>query len=325
MDAAWLEDFLALIDCGHFSRAAEQRNITQPAFSRRIRALEDWIGATLFDRDCQPVALTAAGERFRPVAEETLRRLFQGREAAREAGRSAAATLRFAATQALSLTFFPTWLRAIEAADPLEATIHLTAAHMSACEQMMLRGEAQFLLCHHHPRAANLLLTEQFRSLVLGADRLLLVSAPQPHGSSPRFTLPGNPAEPVPLLAFSEESGLGRILTGARPRIDGAGGLRIAFTSHLASVLVAMARDARGVAWAPMSLVSADLERGSLVRAGPPDEDIPIEIRLFRPRPRQSPPAERLWGAIAQRNEADAQGSFGGPSLRDQHGSQSEN
>jgi DNA-binding transcriptional LysR family regulator len=38
MDAAWLEDFLALIDCGAFSRAAEQRSITQPAFSRRIRA-----------------------------------------------------------------------------------------------------------------------------------------------------------------------------------------------------------------------------------------------------------------------------------------------
>ena len=40
MDAAWLEDFLALVDLGHFSRAAEQRCITQPAFSRRVRALE---------------------------------------------------------------------------------------------------------------------------------------------------------------------------------------------------------------------------------------------------------------------------------------------
>lgn len=67
---------------------------------------------SLFDRDSQPVTLTPVGLRFRPVAEETLRRLYQGREAAREAGRHAAETLRFAATQALSLTFFPIWLRA---------------------------------------------------------------------------------------------------------------------------------------------------------------------------------------------------------------------
>ena len=304
MDAAWLEDFLALIDCGQFSRAAEQRNITQPAFSRRIRALEDWVGAPLFDRDIQPVALTPAGERFRPVAEETLRRLFQGRDAAREASRMAAATLRFAATQALSLTFFPTWLRAIEATDPLDATIHLTAAHMSACEQMMLRGEAQFLLCHHHAQATNLLMGEPFRSLAVGADRLLPVSAPEADGAGPRFSLGDDPAEPAPLLAFSAESGMGRILEGARAHRGDASGRRTAFTSHLASVLVAMAREGRGLAWAPLSLVSQDLKRGSLVRAAPTDRDIPIEIRIYRPRARQSPPAERLWAAITRQAAA---------------------
>jgi len=51
MDIMWLEDFIKLADEGNFSRAAEARNLTQPAFSRRIRALEDWVGATLVDRD----------------------------------------------------------------------------------------------------------------------------------------------------------------------------------------------------------------------------------------------------------------------------------
>ncbi|WP_336488989.1 LysR family transcriptional regulator [Methylobacterium nigriterrae] len=305
MDAAWLEDFLALIDCGHFSRAAEQRGITQPAFSRRVRALEAWIGSPLFDRDLQPIALTPAGERFRPVAEETLRRLYQGREAAREAGRMAVATLRFASTQALSLTFFPNWLRAVERWAPLEATIHLTAAHMTACEQMMLRGEAQFLLCHHHPQATHLLMSEQFRSVPLGADALLPVSAPEPGGTRPLYALPGSAEAPLPLLAFSGESGMGRILTGARAIEASGSWLKPAFTSHLASVLVAMAREARGVAWAPMSLVAQDLERGSLVRAASADGDVPIEIRLYRPRARQSPPAERLWAAILRPSEQD--------------------
>src|SRR5471030_856419 len=59
MDSNWLKDFLAVLDEGSFSRAAERRAITQPAFSRRIRALEEWVGASLFDRTTHRIRLTA--------------------------------------------------------------------------------------------------------------------------------------------------------------------------------------------------------------------------------------------------------------------------
>ena len=65
MNLFWLEDFLALAATGNFSRAAEERHMTQPAFSRRIRALEEWLGTELFDRSSQPARLTEAGEWFR--------------------------------------------------------------------------------------------------------------------------------------------------------------------------------------------------------------------------------------------------------------------
>lgn len=298
MDVSWIEDFLALVDLGHFSRAAEQRGVTQPAFSRRIRALEDWVGSPLFDRDVQPVALTPAGERFRPVAEETLRRLYQGREAAREAGRMSAATVRFASTQVLSFSFFPNWLRAIEGGEAREAVISLTAAHMAACEQIMLRGEAHFLLCHDHPQMSHALMSDQFRSVRLGADTLLPVSAPDAAGTAPRFAMPGVQTEPLPLLAYTSESGFGRILAGARAIERGEAPLKPVFASHLASVLMAMARDGRGIAWAPMSVVADDLARGTLFRASHERDDVPVEIRLYRSRARQSPAAERLWSLI---------------------------
>ena len=51
MDIEWLEDFLVLSDLSSFTRAAQTRNVTQSAFSRRIRSLEDWIGIPLVDRD----------------------------------------------------------------------------------------------------------------------------------------------------------------------------------------------------------------------------------------------------------------------------------
>jgi DNA-binding transcriptional LysR family regulator len=55
MEFIWLEDFLALVDSGSFSRTAELRHVTQPAFSRRIRALERWVGVNLFERNRHPV------------------------------------------------------------------------------------------------------------------------------------------------------------------------------------------------------------------------------------------------------------------------------
>ena len=65
-----------------------------------------------------------------------------------------------------------------------------------------------------------------------------------------------------------------------------------------ASVLTAMARDGRGIAWTAQSLVQDDLASGRLVRAGAPDDDVPIEIRLWRPKARQSAAAEALWSRI---------------------------
>ena len=60
MQLAWLEDFVELARTRNFSRAAENRFVTSPAFGRRIRALEEWVGAPLAERK-QPVSLTPAG------------------------------------------------------------------------------------------------------------------------------------------------------------------------------------------------------------------------------------------------------------------------
>lgn len=62
MEISWLQDFIALAQTGVFARAAEKRNVTQPAFTRRIKRLEYAIGADLIDRSVHPVVLTQAGQ-----------------------------------------------------------------------------------------------------------------------------------------------------------------------------------------------------------------------------------------------------------------------
>ncbi len=61
LETKWLEDFLELAETRNFSAAAVRRNVTQPAFSRRIRMLERSVGAELVDRGQTPIALTESG------------------------------------------------------------------------------------------------------------------------------------------------------------------------------------------------------------------------------------------------------------------------
>ncbi len=72
MDFDQLETFLEVARHSSFSRAAEKRFRTQPAISSQIRALEEEVGAKLFDRSGGKVALTGAGKLFQKYAEQTL-------------------------------------------------------------------------------------------------------------------------------------------------------------------------------------------------------------------------------------------------------------
>lgn len=291
METSWLEDFLAVLDEGGFSRAAERRACSQPAFSRRIRALEDWVGASLFDRSTHSVRLTQAGERFQPGAEEMLRLLRATRQEAQIAAEAASETVRFAATHVLSLTFFPAWLRELEAAAPHSASFELVADNMVACERLMIEGKAHFLICHHHPAAATPLDAGGFRSVDLGEDALAPVAHPALQEATGGAETPGQ----APFLAYAPSSGMGRILAAneaAKPWISRT---EPVFTSHLATVLTTMARQGRGVAWAPLSLVREDLAAGRLCRVGGSAEEIPMRVRLVRPRARQSRAAETFW------------------------------
>lgn len=299
MDIEWLEDFILLIDAGGFSRAAERRGLGQPAFSRRITSLEQWVGASLLVRGSHRVKLTPAGERFRSLSEEVLRRIYQGREEVRELGKVSTSSLTFGCTYALSLTFFTPWLKAVE--DPkVQTNIRLSVESMTACEKMILQGHAQFLMCHHHKDVSSPLDTPQFLSLKLQDDPLIPICAPDASGA-PIFEVGESGRRTIKLLSYVKESGLARILDGVWDKYGMPPSLDQVFTSHASTTLAAMARDGRGVAWVPESLVLEDLKAGRLVRAGGAEWEVLTEIRLYRPKARQSASAESFWtSAVAK-------------------------
>lgn len=298
MELNWLEDFLALAEHRNFSRAAELRHVTQPAFSRRIRSLENWIGAPLFVRSPQGVSLNAAGKFLHSHAEDMTRNLYQLRREIREISGREIATLSFVATHALSFTFFPSLIRRQASLETL-GTLNLVSDSMEACEHMMMRGEAHFLLCHHCPDAPTRFESGQFKSLVVGEDVLVPLSAPDKSGA-PLWTLPGSPAIPARFLSYSPQSGLGRILTASWETGNLPLSLDKVFTSHLAATLLTMAREGNGIAWLPRTLAEDDIATGRLVEAGGTQFSVPVEIRLFRSVRRQTRVIENFWQDLAK-------------------------
>ena len=296
LDSTWFADLQALAETLNFSRAAERRNVTQPAFGRRIKALEAWCGMDLVDRTTHRLSFTPAGAIMLEVAKDVTRRLERGRTEL-EHLRASTATLTFAATHALSFIFLPEWVRQL-GGDALTMPMRLLSDNMNECERLMVEGRAQFLLCHYHPDSVISLDPSHFLHIELATDRLVPVTGRSEAGL-PLYQLPGSREAPVPHLAFEEKSGMGRILASHLFRRTDQLHLATVFTSHLAMVLKALATDGKGVAWIPQSLARDELgKNGRLNLAGADQWAVPVKIALFRPRARMADVAEAFWAQV---------------------------
>lgn len=115
-----LEYVVAVADEGHFGRAADRCNVSQPTLSVQVRKLEGALGLTLFERSNRRVLLTESGQAIvrqaRTVLSEAQRLLAMATE-----GRGAPLTgrLSLAAIQTLGPYFFPLVLRSLREAYPL--------------------------------------------------------------------------------------------------------------------------------------------------------------------------------------------------------------
>ena len=72
--------FLSVANLGSFSKAADTLFITQPAVSKRIAALEQWIGHSLFDRAGHTILLNESGRALLPHAQRIIRDIEESKQ-----------------------------------------------------------------------------------------------------------------------------------------------------------------------------------------------------------------------------------------------------
>src|SRR3954469_13249620 len=113
-----LEYFVAVVDHGSFTRAAELLHVTQPGLSHQIQALERELGGPLLERLPRKVRLTPAGRTVLPHARASLAHAERVSSAARRASGLNAVELHIGTLFSLSIGVMPTAFRAWRRAYP---------------------------------------------------------------------------------------------------------------------------------------------------------------------------------------------------------------
>jgi LysR family transcriptional regulator, hypochlorite-specific transcription factor HypT len=295
MDTKWLEDFVSLAETRSFSRSAQLRHVTQPAFSRRIQSLEAWAGTDLVDRSSYPTRLTPAGQTLHEQALEMLQTLQSARTMLRAHSSTAQDVIEFAMPHTLAFTFFPGWLSSL--ADPFgPVKSRVTALNVHDAVMRLTQGGCDLLIAYHHPAQPLQLDPKRYEMLPLGRETLAPYVKPTAQGA-PMFALPASGSAPQPYLAYASGAYLAGVAEHVIKQSATPLHLERVYETDMSEGLKAMALEGHGIAFLPASAVRQELRQNKLVLAMPGVE-ASIDIRVYRERsqPAQAAgAAEPLW------------------------------
>jgi len=313
MELKWLEDFLSLCNSGNFRVSSEQRFVSQPAFSRRIKALETWLGAELIDRTSFPVQPTNAGREFRTVAQNIVNLAYQKRNDIRGQGNADKEKINFSTLNTLAQVFIPAWLKELEPYHEAETfSVRTDFRSVDGYLVALEEGLVDFFICYEDQTGSIMIDPEKYPSLQLGVESVMPVVSPDNNGK-PNWWLPSKPQKPIPHLCTKAH-----LTRPARHHLEKRYGLSLPVRHHIekhygdltfvpayeastATSIKAMALEGYGVAWLPKSIVIDELSNGRLVRAAEEADDMMVDIKIFRSADSIDRRVEKFWQMLVQR------------------------
>lgn len=294
MDISLFRDLERLHQTGNFTQASALANLSQSAFSRRIKSLESWVGSLLVDRTRQPVRLTEAGHQMLDAGLQALNRIEQERSQILEAqALPDRYVVTFGAQHSIGWRFYPGWLQALEDAyGPILS--RLRADDLPNCLLDLENGAVDFVVAYGAQPGTG---GADPNSILIGTDRLIPVSKPTPTGA-PLFDFQNAGIE-TPFLRFGDAAAISALLEptliaqNLKPR------LRTIYENSMAGALRMRARAGDGVAWLPETLVAPDLEAGLLVPTGADDWTVALDIHLHRNPAFTNHTTRAIWAFLA--------------------------
>jgi len=286
METKWLEDFVSLAETRSFSRSAQLRHVTQPAFSRRIQSLEAWAGTDLVDRSSYPTRLTPAGQMLYDQALDMLQGLQSTRALLR--GHTAAGQdfIEFAVPHTLAFTFFPAWISGLRSSFGAIKS-RLIALNVHDAVMRLVEGSCDVLIAYHHTSQPFQLDPDRYEMVSLGEEVIAPYVRANPQGQALHL-LPGSAAAPLPYLGYAPGAYLGQLVDLVQKEAGIPIHLERVYETDMAEGLKAMALEGLGIAFLPQSAIRREIKSRKLVSAMPPGMpslQITVDIRAYREKP----------------------------------------
>jgi len=291
LDLNWLFDFECLARTLSFTRASTERNITQSAFSRRIKALESWVGIPLINRDTYPVQLTAAGEQFLPVALGVMSQLTETRQSIRDADRGDSRFIRISALHTISVNYLATRIENMQLEIP-DLRTRVTSDSLSTCCDLLAEGAVDIMLCYFHHTVSSMIDDAAFARKDLVTDRLIPVAAAGP-ARDRGWNIANQAGAPIPYLAYERSSFLGLVvenLLGKRSL-----NANVIYVDSLVETIKRRLLQGGGFAWLPETSIAAELANGSVVPVGDADWTAMLTISALSNPAMMSQGARDMW------------------------------
>lgn len=272
MELKWLEDLLVLLEEQSISRAAERRHVTQPAYSRRIRQLEQWLGVELVDRGTKPIKLRASALALEDEVRELVNRFYAMRSRVHESSER----VTFVAQHTLAISRFPTLIREVKRRLP-ESSYRVVPANYEECESLFY-SEADLLLCYQTQQRHFDFSHKTVRKLELGHDRLVPVASTSLAEQLGELS----PGVAIPLLMYQQGGFMAETLAAfCLPEMIREFRVESICESAFSASLKGMALAGMGVAWLPGDIIQQEITDGSLVSYGALLGEVELDIVLY--------------------------------------------
>lgn len=259
MDLQVLDDLIAIVEAGSVTDAAALRNVTQPAFTRRLQSIEKMLGIQVIRRGSKPArpsdALLQNIEEIRALA-YALRRLQNDLLNTANPER----VLSIAALHAISLAHLPPVLNRLNQILPL-SRIRLRAANRDECYMWLMTGQVRVMMIYETEKSLRQINSELVERTVVCEERMIPVCSTI-NGAVERWSQRAPIS--IPLVGYPEDSVLGTIL---RDEIltRSAAQFSLAATTEFSSAVLELCEHGLGIAWVPERLAAEKLASGQIV------------------------------------------------------------
>lgn len=298
MEIKWLQDFVSLAGTGNFSRSAEDRNVTQSAFSRRIQSLENWLGTELVDRKTHPVKLTDAGIRFLKPAKNMIRQAERMKDDFSDHKSVERNTLTFTASTNLAISYLPQWLTRLKRdLGPFDIKVQTDISGIHDHFEALRARESDFLLHYGHGVGLLAMDANKFEFIEIGSDVLVPVCHHSMRRDYP-VSLQSKSAKPMPYISPWRTSSIAYLIAEKIAQNHPTVRLDTVVESSIVGCTKGFVAQGAGVAWLPKSTVSEEIENGTFLELSGTSFEIPLSIELYRYASNARPFANKVWEHI---------------------------